>query len=274
MRISLRISVFAIATWLSGCVDMPKPVFSVPDPDAARRTITPDDARGILQHTTGTLCFGVVCGGFNHDITGIELTDDQVLVFIEDDGDRSHTLPVADLTVRVQTIGNTGWVYFTAGNGLYLAAIPADSARNIANALAVIKSAPTPKQQQAVFDEQAKSYRDAPVKPVPGEDVRRYRVQAEVAVNEKRFQDAANLYARALYIAPWWPEGHFNAALILGDLRQYDKAIDHMTKYLALVPNAADARAAQDKIYAWEGDKAALSQAPAVTNPSRGSFLR
>jgi hypothetical protein len=246
MRISLRISVFAIATWLSGCVDMPKPVFSVPDPDAARRTITPDDARGILQHTTGTLCFGVVCGGFNHDITGIELTDDQVLVFIEDDGDRSHTLPVADLTVRVQTIGNTGWVYFTAGNGLYLAAIPADSARNIANALAVIKSAPTPKQQQAAFDEQAKSYRDA----------------------------AANLYARALYIAPWWPEGHFNAALILGDLRQYDKAIDHMTKYLALVPNAADARAAQDKIYAWEGDKAALSQAPAVTNPSRGSFLR
>ena len=274
MRISQRISVIAVATWLSGCADMPKPVLSVPDPVAASRTITPDDARGILQHATGTLCFGVVCGGLNHDITRIALTDDQVLVFIEDDGDRSHTLPVADLAVRVQTIGNTAWVYFTAGNNLYLAAIPVDSAMNIANALAVIKSAPTPKEQQAAFDEQAKSYRDAPVKPVPGEDLRRYRVQADAAAKDGRFQDAANFYAKALYIAPWWPDGQFNAGLILGDyLHQYDKAIDHMTKYLELVPNAADARAAQDKIYVWEGERASLPK-PAVSTAARGGFVR
>jgi hypothetical protein len=273
MDIALRITIITGAVWLSGCADIPKPVLSVPDPVAASRTITPDEARGILRHATGTLCFGVVCGGFNHDITGIALTDDQVLVFIEDDGDRSHSLPVTDLAVRVQTIGNAAWVYFTAGKNLYLAAIPVDSAMNIANALAVIKSAPTPKEQQAAFDEQAKSYRDAPVKPVPGEDVRRFRLQAEAAVNEKRFQDAANFYAKALYIAPWWPEGHFNAALILADLRQYDKAIDHMTKYLALVPNAADARAAQDKIYVWEGEMASLPKTP-VSTAARGSFAR
>jgi hypothetical protein len=253
MRSTLGLTVIAIAAWLSGCADIPKPI--VPDPDLASRSITPDDARAILKTATGTLCFSFVCGALNHDITGIELTDDQVLVFIEDDGDRSHTLPVAALTVREEIIGNTGWVYFTAGNSLYLAAIPADRARNIADALVVLKTAPNAKEQQVAFEAQAQSYRDAAVKPVPGEDVRRYRVQAEAAVSEKRFQDAANLYGKALYIAPWWPEGHFNAALILGDLGQYAKAIDHMQKYLVLVPNAPDARAAQDKIYAWEAKK-------------------
>jgi len=273
MRTTLRITVIAIAAWLSGCVDIPKPVISVPDPDVASRSITPDDARAILKTATGTLCFGLVCGAFNHDITGIELTDDQVLVFIEDDGDRSHTLPVPALTVREEIIGNTGWVYFTAGNSLYLAAIPADRARSIADALVVLKTAPSAKEQQIAFETQAQSYRDATVKPLPGEDVRRYRVQAEAAVSQKRFQDAANLYAKALYIAPWWPEGHFNAALILGDLHQYAKAIDHMQKYLALVPNASDARAAQDKIYAWEGEKAADPQASTST-AGRGGFVK
>jgi tetratricopeptide (TPR) repeat protein len=274
MRTTLQIAVIAIAASLSGCVDIPKPVFSVPDPDVASRSITPEDARVILKNATGTLCFGMVCGALNHDITGIELTDDQVLIFVKDDGDRSHTLPVSALKVREEIIRDTGWVYFTAGNSLYLAAIPAGRATSIASALVVIKNAPSLQEQQATFDTQARAYRDATVKPVPGEGVRRYRVQAEAAVSETRFQDAANLYAKALYITPWWPEGHFNTALILGDLRQYDRAIDHMKKYLALVPNAPDARAAQDRVYVWEGEKAALSQAPAVTNPLRGSVVK
>src|ERR1700676_4497528 len=105
MRTTPRITVIAIGAWLSGCADIPKTVISVPDPVAASRTITPDDAQGILKNAKGTLCFGFVCGAFNHDITGIELTDEQVLVFVEDDGDRSHTLPVTSLTVRLEVIG-------------------------------------------------------------------------------------------------------------------------------------------------------------------------
>jgi tetratricopeptide (TPR) repeat protein len=217
--------------------------------------MTSDDARKILTNASGFLC-SAGCGFLvMHLIRHIELTDDRVLVFVEDSGDRSHTLPVSNLTVRLEVHEGYGNVYLSAGNSLYLQVSEADGARNIANALAVIKAAPSQKEQQAAFDEQAKFYRDAPVKPIPGEDVRRYQVQADVAVNEKRFQDAANLYGRAVDIAPWWPEGHFNAAVILGDLRQYDKAIDQLPKYLTLVPNAPDARAAQDKIYAWEGER-------------------
>jgi tetratricopeptide (TPR) repeat protein len=256
MRTTLRITVIAITAWLSGCVGTPT-VISVPDPVAASRTMTSDDARKILTNASGFLC-SAGCGFLvMHLIKHIELTDDRVLVFVENNGDRSRTLPVSNLTVRLEVHEGNGNVYLTADNSLYLQVWEADRARNIASALAVIKAAPSQKEQQAAFDEQAKFYRDAVVKPLPGEDVRRYRVQAEAAVNENRFQDAVNLYGKALYIAPWWPEGHFDMAFILGDLRQYDKAIDHMTKYLALVPNAADARAAQDKIYAWEGEKAA-----------------
>jgi tetratricopeptide (TPR) repeat protein len=221
-------------------------------------SISRENALAILKNAAGEL---VLPPSTKFAISGIEITDDQVLVFIGDNGDRSHTLAVSSLAVHV-TIGFLGAVhcYFTADDKVFLFRITPDLAIKVGQALEAIKAAPSPKEQQEqqiAFEAQAKSYRDAPVKPVPGEDVRRYLVQVDVAVNEKRFQDAADLYARALYIAPWWPDGHFNAALILGGLRQYDKAIDDMQKYLLLVPNAQDARAAQDKIYAWEGQRAA-----------------
>jgi hypothetical protein len=51
---------------------------------------------------------------------------------------------------------------------------------------------------------------------------------------------------------PTWPEGNFNAALIAGELGFYADAIEHMQAYLELVPSAADAEAARDKIVIWQ----------------------
>ena len=265
MRTTLQIAVITIAAWLSGCADTPahtpKIVVSVPDPDAASRSITLEDARATLKSAAGHLC--CLAGG-RREITGIDLIDDdQVLVFIQANGDRSETLPVSALAVRVRTSDNFGRVFLTADKNVVLLNTSADLARKVADALVVIKIAPALKEQQATFDSQARAYRDATVKAVPGEDVRRFRIQAEAAVSDKRFQDAASLYSKGLTIAPWWPEGHFNAALILADLHQYREAADHMKKYLELVPDAPDARAAQDKIYVWEDAKATL---PATRN--------
>jgi predicted TPR repeat methyltransferase len=77
-------------------------------------------------------------------------------------------------------------------------------------------------------------------------------VQAEGAVRDKKFNDAANLYGEALKVAPWWPEGHFNRALVLSETGDYDTAMREMKHYLQLAPDAPNARAAQDKIYDWE----------------------
>lgn len=103
------------------------------------------------------------------------------------------------------------------------------------------------------FEGEANKYRDAETKPELPESAREFKVRAESAVTEKRFIDAVEAFDRALQIAPWWPQGHFNVALILGELKVYGLAVDEMQRYLLLVPDAANARQAQDKIYAWKG---------------------
>ncbi len=113
-------------------------------------------------------------------------------------------------------------------------------------------------QKEQKFAVAAEQYRMADPKPALPEEARRFKVIAESAVRDKRFSDAANAYEDGLKLVPGWPEGQFNAALMLGELRYYDEAIDRMKKYLALVPNAPNARAAQDKIYAWEGARESM----------------
>lgn len=102
------------------------------------------------------------------------------------------------------------------------------------------------------FAKTAQDYRNANPKPVLPEEVLRFNVIALSAVREKHFLDAAQSYEQALAIAPWWPEGQFNAALMWAQVGFLHPAVDHMKKYLLLVPDAANARAAQDKIYEWE----------------------
>lgn len=84
------------------------------------------------------------------------------------------------------------------------------------------------------------------------EQANKYKVQAEGAVRGKDFDDAAGLYRAALNIAPWWPAGHYNRALVLSESGDHELAIDEMNYYLQLVPDAANARTAQNKIYEWE----------------------
>ena len=103
------------------------------------------------------------------------------------------------------------------------------------------------------FQEVAAKYLAANPKPDLPEEARKFKVQAEFAMQEKQFDKAVELYGKALDIAPWWPEGHFNRALILGETKKYWEAMREMKRYLLLVPDASNARAAQDKIYQWEG---------------------
>ena len=115
-----------------------------------------------------------------------------------------------------------------------------------------VESAQADPQEEAKFVKAAKDYHDAATKPTIPEEARKFKVQAEQSVGDKKFDAAAELYGKALAIAPWWPEGHFNRAIVLGENRYYQGAMREMKRYLILVPNAPDARAAQDKIYAWE----------------------
>lgn len=102
------------------------------------------------------------------------------------------------------------------------------------------------------FQEVVARYRAANPKPAMPEVARKFKVQAEFLVQEKRPGQAMELYRKALEIVPWWPEGHYNLALLLGETKNYSEAMGEMKRYLLLAPEAPEARAAQDKIYQWE----------------------
>lgn len=108
-------------------------------------------------------------------------------------------------------------------------------------------------ENDARFLEQVARYRDMAVKPPVTEDMRRLIVQAEMLRDRKDYTGAAERYRRALDIDPVaYPAAYFNLALLYEQQGLFTRAIDAMQKYLMLQPNAADARAAQDKIYGWE----------------------
>ena len=114
------------------------------------------------------------------------------------------------------------------------------------------------------FQQVVTEYRAANPKPVMPEAARKFKVQAEFAVQEKRLDQAVELYGKALKIVPWWPEGHYQLALVLGEQKKYLDALREMKRYLLLAPDAPDARAAQDNIYRWES----------VTGPETGRTFK
>jgi tetratricopeptide (TPR) repeat protein len=117
----------------------------------------------------------------------------------------------------------------------------------------------------AKYQAALQAYRDSGGRMSLPEAARRYFVQAEGAFKDKNYDHAMDLYYQGLLVAPWFPRGHFNLAILLAEQGgDYAEAVNEMKKYLELSPEASDARDAQDKIYLWE-DKA---QAAPVSAPS------
>lgn len=107
--------------------------------------------------------------------------------------------------------------------------------------------------KDALFEAQAAQYRALPVKPKVSEDQRKFIVQANALSQQKEYVRAMNMYKKALQLDPSsYPEAYFNMALLSAQAGGFQYAISYMKKYLLLVPDAKDARSAQDKIYEWE----------------------
>jgi len=103
------------------------------------------------------------------------------------------------------------------------------------------------------FSTLVSEYREMEVKPVVTEQQRKYIVQANSFAKDKIYTQAIEAYKNAIAIDPVaYPAAYYNLALILAEKEDFREAIKNMKKYLLLVPDAPDARAAQDKIYEWE----------------------
>ena len=94
-----------------------------------------------------------------------------------------------------------------------------------------------------------------PPTPIP-EEARRHFVRGTALFKDAKSPDDYKLvvdeFTQAANLAPWWPEARYNCALAWEAAGDYDKAIENLKLYLQFKLPDADARAAQDKIYALE----------------------
>jgi len=103
------------------------------------------------------------------------------------------------------------------------------------------------------FKQIADNYHTITEKPAFSEEQRKYIVQANALNDNKDYTAAIQYYDKAIALNPVsYPAGYYNLALIASLAGNYNYAILNMKKYLLLLPNAPDAREAQDKIYGWE----------------------
>lgn len=114
--------------------------------------------------------------------------------------------------------------------------------------------APEPVADRARFVSALADFQAGGVGPEIDENVRMHKVLAEGAVREKRLWEAAEEFEQGLALAPWWPQGNYNLALVYAELHAPVLATRYMQRYLRLVPDAANARVAQDKIYLWQAE--------------------
>ncbi len=249
------------ALLLAGCTDIDTPSSSAA---ATQPVMTYERADAIVRSFHGSVCPANFVTTFACFDAGIDVAAGR-LVFVGKNGDRSHAVPLAGLRAETGSRGlgtsivrvDGSWELLIIGEGHETAA------RLLADALTQL---PVRAQQiwasQALFPIIARAYRSLPVKPVPGEDVRRLVVQAEDAVKQEQFTDAARLYGQIVAIAPWWPAGHYNCASILAEGGDFHDAVIEMQHYLALAPDALNARQMQDKIYVWQRQDKTVAAEP------------
>lgn len=109
------------------------------------------------------------------------------------------------------------------------------------------------KEDEKLFETLASAYRALAVKPAMTEEQRKFIVQANAMTQRKSYSSAIELYKKALAVsATDCPDAYSNMALLEAQIGNYRNAVTNMKKYLKLVPEAEDARSAQDKIYEWE----------------------
>ncbi len=122
------------------------------------------------------------------------------------------------------------------------------------------------------------------IRPAPAvpEEARRPFVQGNSAFQDAKtpadFDRAIALYRSASDVAPWWGDPYFNLAKALEQNQRFADAIAALKLYLLASPDAADARQAQDRIYALEERvdrvaKATAAQAEAAQNAAAMAAL-
>ena len=110
--------------------------------------------------------------------------------------------------------------------------------------------------------------------PAIPEEARRHFVRGTALFKDAKspddYKQVVDEFRQAIRLAPWWPDARFNWALAREAAGDYANAIVNVNLYLLFKLPDADARAAQDKIYALEAkqEKAARPKYESTTQPA------
>jgi tetratricopeptide (TPR) repeat protein len=109
------------------------------------------------------------------------------------------------------------------------------------------------KEQAEAFKQIALAYQKMTEKPEISEEQRKYFIQGNAMAEAMQVTKGIEFYNKAIAINPVaYPAGYYNLACMATLIDNYPLAVCSMKKYLMLMPDADDAREAQDKIYEWE----------------------
>lgn len=245
-RIRAEFAWLAALLLLAGCATAPY----IPDA-ATRQSMNPVQAAAVFESFSGA-CWNGQCWQACADLPKISISRMNLIC-------NGGIYPWRD--VQIGTSDTKLLINDVCIWGIRLNGVQDDraNAQQLALAILTLKDYFTTDRTAAIdeelrqFEPIAQDYRARNPKPALPEEARRFQIQAEHAFDRKAYIEAANLYRKALAIAPWWPEGHYNTATLLGQTALRPDAVLEMKKYLALAPDSPDARKAQDKIYTWEG---------------------
>ena len=266
---------FLIACW--GC-SFPQPQYFPKQPsgidsiDAAKQDLSRLLSRGtyrILYYDTG---YHISNEDTKRDlkqkypyISEIECNDNGLLIYIEtnqiivsDNGIEFPLLPVNFenlVNFNIMVEDNYGRRLKLPNNLSILFVSDDYKADKVADDLLFIKNNWNKYQAEQLsrFEAKVAQYRAQHGKPAVSEEQRKYIVQANALSQQKEYDHAIERYEKAIALDPVsYPGAYFNMALLSAQEHQFRTAIGYMKRYLLLVPDAKDARNAQDKIYEWE----------------------
>ncbi len=255
----LMLALAALAQEAKAPVHVPEGPPAVSEEQAAKTVAELAQRRGFV----GMVVFGRELRAFTAPswVQSIQI-DGERLVVVHEKGKieaRLDALPkievIEDTVIGLSQYGvpvGPEEVLWTIDGGLN-SSLRRENAIKLADALHALRSARAGKiDDETKFAEVAAQYRTAAPKPILPEEARKFQVQAEFALDNKRYADAARFYGEGLKIAPWWTMGRFNRALLLAETGSYREAMVEMRRFIQLEPESPDARLAQDRIYQWE----------------------
>ncbi len=120
-------------------------------------------------------------------------------------------------------------------------------------------SSQTPEQEHdteealwGAFAASAKRWLATTPRPAMSDEALTYKALAKDASKREDFAAARAAYGKALEYYPMWPNGHYDAAVLAAEAKDYKLAAYHMRRYLVLAPDAKDADAAKEQLLLWQ----------------------